>query len=191
MERGLLEVPAAHSGSAEQAHPALLVFHLSDKIFALPLASIERLVPIAALAHPPGMPALLEGVLNLAGEAVPTLRLDRLFALPEQRVGLYSTLVVVRARDVCESHVREGADGRFALLVEQASHILQAGAGVLFPIGEGFTWNGCVDAVVQAKEGPIPVLCPAKMLLETEREALRDFQVISRRRMDQWQGGAA
>ena len=32
---------------------------------------------MAELATPPGLPAALEGVLNLAGVAIPVLRLDR------------------------------------------------------------------------------------------------------------------
>ncbi len=175
----MLKSPAALSAGAS-SHPALLVFHLSDKTFALPLACIERLVPIAALAHPPGMPIALEGILNVGGEAVPTFRLDRLFGLPEQRVGLYSTLILVR-----------DAAGRFALLVEQASYILQAGEGTLVPIAEGATWNGCVAAVVRAKDAAVHALSPAKVLLEKERQALRDFQLVSQQRMEQWWGGAA
>jgi purine-binding chemotaxis protein CheW len=75
---------------------ALLVFHLGGALAALPLENVERILPMAELAHPPGLPSMLEGFLNLAGIVVPVLRLDRLLQLPVQPPGLYSMLILLK-----------------------------------------------------------------------------------------------
>src|SRR5690349_6005793 len=97
-------------GPEPHSHHVLLVFQLADRLAAFPIGDVERIAPMAELACPPGLPSALEGVLNLAGAAVPVLRLDRLFRLPAQRVGLYSMLIVLRAA---------GGGDRIAILVKR------------------------------------------------------------------------
>ena len=93
---------------------ALLVFHLAGQLAAVPLEDVERIAPMAQLARPPGMPASLEGILNLAGTATPVVRLDRLLQLPAPQPGLYSMLIVMKGVSA----------GWVALLVYRFSEIL-------------------------------------------------------------------
>ncbi len=93
----------------------LLIFQLSDRLAAVRLEDVERITPMAELATPPGLPAALEGVLNLAGAAIPVLRLDRLFGLPAQQVSLYSMLIILKA---------SSREGSLALLVDRVSEVL-------------------------------------------------------------------
>ncbi len=65
-----------------------------------------------ALARPPGLPAILEGILNLGGVAIPVVKLDRLFGLPERVAGLYTPIIVLRSQNP------------LALLVDKVSEIL-------------------------------------------------------------------
>ena len=51
---------------------------------------------MATLFAPPGLPAGLAGFLDLRGTAVPIVRLDRLFDLPELRPGLHTPMIVLR-----------------------------------------------------------------------------------------------
>src|SRR5713226_8157522 len=75
---------------------ALVVFHLAGQLAAVPLENVERIAPMADLVRPPGMPAPLEGILNLGGRAAPVVRLDRLLCLPVRIPGLYSMLIVLK-----------------------------------------------------------------------------------------------
>jgi len=90
---------------------ALLMFHVGGQFSALPLECVERIEPMAQLAHPPGTPSPVEGILNLGGRAVAVLRLDRLLQLPERLPGLYSMLILLK--DV--------SDARVALLVDRSA----------------------------------------------------------------------
>jgi chemotaxis signal transduction protein len=51
-----------------------VVFHLSGQLAAIRLENVDRIAPMAQLARPPGLPSPLEGILNLAGTAMPVLR---------------------------------------------------------------------------------------------------------------------
>jgi hypothetical protein len=77
----------------------LLLFHLSGQSAAFPVANVHSVAPMASLARPPGLPSVLEGILNLGGAAVPVLRLDRLFHLPVQEcVALSEFQVMAQGR---------------------------------------------------------------------------------------------
>jgi purine-binding chemotaxis protein CheW len=150
---------------------------LAEQTAALPIESVQRIVPMAQLARPPGLPSLLEGILNLGGKAAPVLRLDRLLHLPLQRLGLYSTLIIVNGV----------TDGRIAILVDRVSEILTVPASALLPIGEEDSFNACAEAAVSVQGQMVPLLSPVRILLEKEREALSQFQAMAQRRLLDWE----
>lgn len=159
----------------------LLVFQLADHWAALSLKEVERIVPMAELARPPGLPLALEGVLNLAGNATPVLRLDRLFKLAPQKLDLYSLLVILRGPD----------QGRFAITVDRVSQIAQVSESALLPIEPEDSFNGCAEATVTIDNQVVHVLSPTRILLAKERDSLSEFQTMAQQRLQQWRGGQA
>jgi purine-binding chemotaxis protein CheW len=132
---------------------------------------------MAHLARPPGLPAPLEGILNMAGEAVPVWRLDRLLQLPEQRPGLYSMLILLKGVSDC----------RTAMLVDRVSEILSVPEGALLPVGAKDSFNACAEAEVSLKGQVIHLLSVGRILLVQEREALSGFQAMAQRRLQDWE----
>ncbi len=155
----------------------LLVFHLGGQLAAIPLAEVESIAPMAHLERPPGLPSAMEGILNLAGSAVPVWRLDRLFQLPEQPPGLYSMLILLKRI----------ADCRTAMLVSRASEILSVPESALLPVGAKDSFNACAEAEVSVKGGTIHLLSPARILLRQEQDALTTFQTMAQRRLRDWE----
>src|SRR2546422_2036736 len=155
---------------------SLLVFRLAGQLAALPLESVERIAPMAQLSRPPGLPYVLEGILNLAGRAVPVLRLDRLLELPEQPLGLYSMLILLKGV----------SNGRIAILVDRVSEILPRPESAFLPVGKDHSFNACAEAAVSVRGEIVNVLSPARILLEKEREALSGFQAMAQRRLQDW-----
>jgi purine-binding chemotaxis protein CheW len=153
----------------------LLVFQLADRLAALPVENVERVTPMADLGRPPGLPSALEGVLDLAGAAVPVLRLDRLFGLPAQTVGLYSMLVILRGLP----------EQRLALLADRVTGILSIPEGGLLRIGEEDSFNGCAEATVMSGDRKVHVLSPSRMILAKERDVLSEFQVAAQQRLEE------
>ena len=56
----------------------VLVFYIGSERYALPLAAVVRVLPVARLAALPGAPAYVAGLLDLHGEPVPVIDLSRL-----------------------------------------------------------------------------------------------------------------
>ena len=131
---------------------------------------------MAQLSRPPGLPYVLEGILNLAGRAVPVLRLDRLLELPEQPLGLYSMLILLKGV----------SNGRIAIVVDQVSEILPLPESAFLPVGKDHSFNACAEAAVSVRGEIVNVLSPARILLENEREALSAFQAMAQRRLQDW-----
>ena len=154
-----------------------LVFHLSSQLAALPLGAVESIAPMAHLARPPGMPSALEGILNLAGAAVPVWRLERLLQLPEQRPGLYSALIIMNGIASCRS----------ALLVDRVSQVLSLPESALLPIGAEASFNACAEAEISHNGKIIHVLSPNRVLLEQEREAMAGFRAMAEQRLQDWE----
>jgi purine-binding chemotaxis protein CheW len=166
-----IDIPEPHFSST------LLVFQLSDRVAAVRLEDVERITPMAELVSPPGLPSALEGILNLAGIAIPVLRLDRLFTLPAQRLGLYSMLVILKAP----------RQGRFALLVDRVSEILPVPESAFLPIDQEDSFNGCAEATVAVRDETVHLLSPIRILVAKERAALSEFQIMAQRRLQEWE----
>ena len=150
----------------------MLIFDLAGLRCAVDASEVRQIVPMALLSHPPGLPYLLQGFLNLRGETVPVLRLDRLFGLPEQEPGLYTPLVLLR---------REG--GTMALMADRVIDMRSLPADSFSPVAEHYSFNGCAEAEVRVPEGVIHVLSPRRILVEQERQSLAHFQHMAEERL--------
>ncbi|MFZ2855879.1 MAG: chemotaxis protein CheW [Rhodocyclaceae bacterium] len=64
----------------------LLVFAVDERAFALPLERVERAVRAVAITPLPQAPAIVCGVINIAGRIVPVVDLRRRFSLPERAI---------------------------------------------------------------------------------------------------------
>ena len=160
-----------------EANRSLLVFQVAGKTAALPIESVMRITPMAQLAHPPGMPSALEGILNLGGAAVPVLRLDRLLQLPPSAPTLYSMLIVLQS--VSSSPI--------ALLVDRVSGMRSVPEAALVRVSVEDSFNGCAESIVSEQGEAIHVLAPERILLTRERETLSEFQSAAQQRLAEWE----
>lgn len=157
----------------------LLVFSVSGQAYALPLGTVQEIVPMAALSRPPGMPALLAGFLNLGGQAIAVLRLDQMFSLPDLTPGLYTPLVIVRL-----------AEGLLALMVEKVSRIVTVFDSAMVPIREQDSFNDCAEGLINSAEGTVLLLSAERLLLEKERQCLANLEAQEQERLGNWEGTA-
>jgi purine-binding chemotaxis protein CheW len=164
----------------------VLIFQLASHWAALPLEAVERITPMAQVARPPGLPTPLEGVLNLAGAAVPVLRLDRLFGLPPQTLGLYSALIVLRGGVLRGGVLSGGAGQHIAIVADRASEVISISQTALLPLGEQCVFNDCATAALRRGDALVHLLSPARLLLEQERRSLAEFQSLAQQRLEGW-----
>jgi purine-binding chemotaxis protein CheW len=65
----------------------LVIFALDAQRYALPLASVERIVRAVEATRLPNAPAIVLGAINVAGRVLPVLNLRRRFGLPEREIS--------------------------------------------------------------------------------------------------------
>lgn len=74
----------------------LVVFRLAEQQYALPLAVVQRVLPMVAVAPLPQAPRLTLGVISLHGTIVPVLDLRRRFGFPPHEYGLAGHLLLAQ-----------------------------------------------------------------------------------------------
>ena len=146
----------------------LLIFHAGGMGCAFPLETVQEIVPMATLFSPPGLPSGLAGFLDLRGTAVPILRLDRLFDLPERQPGLHTPMIILR-----------GVSGPIGVLVESVHGIAAAPSLRLLDIPEDRTFRGCATAALELDGDPIHLLSPAALTAANEDRLLEDFSAMA------------
>ena len=73
---------------------ACLPFFLDDRTFALPLEMVERVTRMVAVTPLPGAPAVVRGVIDVAGDFVPVVDPRVRFGLHPVRLLPYQQLVI-------------------------------------------------------------------------------------------------
>ncbi len=127
---------------------------------------------MAMLSTPPGLAHCLAGFLNLRGTAIPILRLDRLFDLPEQRAGLYTPLIIFRT-----------GNSPAGVLVASVRRIVSAASAAFLPLPEHHIFRDCATASIDVSGDIIYLLSPERILLENERSLLAELQVMEQARL--------
>lgn len=74
----------------------LVIFRLEEQQYALPLSTVERVLPMIAVSPLPHAPPLALGMINVHGTIVPVLDLRYRFGLPPRAYGLAAHLLLAR-----------------------------------------------------------------------------------------------
>jgi purine-binding chemotaxis protein CheW len=152
----------------------LLIFHSSGLGCAFPLEAVREIVPMDRLSSPPGLPSGLVGFLDLRGTAIPIVRMDRLFDLPEQCPGLHTPMIVLR-----------GVLAPIGILVNSVRGIVQVPSAGLLEIPIDGTFGGCATGAMEFEGDLIHVLSPAALLRANEDRMLADYSAMSQVRLAQ------
>lgn len=73
----------------------VLAFHIGPDRYGLPLRDINRVLPAATLRALPGAPPFVAGLLDLHGQPIPVLDLNRLAGLAQGSLWADSRIVLV------------------------------------------------------------------------------------------------
>lgn len=93
------------------------MFHLDRQRYALPVARVERVLRMLAIAPFPKAPEVVSGAFELHGEIVPVVDVRRRFRLPPRAPRLTDHLLLARGRH-----------RRFALVVEHVEPVVSVPA---------------------------------------------------------------
>lgn len=153
----------------------VIAFRLCGQGFGLPVDRVREVVPIAWLDRPPHLPALVQGILNLGGQAVPVLRLDRLLGLAEGRFGLDASILVMRPR--------AGEAGVFGLLVEHVDVVRPMDEFQAMGLAPEQSFNSCLAESLERDGQVVHLLSWENILLKQERDRLAEFQAKAQERL--------
>jgi purine-binding chemotaxis protein CheW len=74
-----------------------VVFRLDEQRYALPLGAVERIVHAVEVTALPDGPAIVLGVIDMAGRVLPVLDLRGRFGLPQRAIGPADQLLIAQA----------------------------------------------------------------------------------------------
>lgn len=156
---------------------AYVIFNVGSVPCALAHEHVRKVLPLPAMGRPPGLPAVVEGILDLAGTAIPVLRLDRLFGLAAEPLHAYRHLILLSS-----------SEPPLALLVDQAIGVLNVPSARITPLHLSETFNGCVVGQIADAGAPIHVLSVERLLDRREQRVLAEFQAHQQRRLEEMRG---
>ena len=73
----------------------LLTFTVAGQMYGLPVHQVVRIIEMVTITRLPGVPDLIQGVINLGGKTVPVMDLRHRFGLPSQAYGLHTPIILV------------------------------------------------------------------------------------------------
>lgn len=94
-------------------------FTLDERRFALPLETVERVLPVIEITLLPKAPRIIDGVVEFDGRVIPVVNTRRRFSLAEKETSLADRIIIARtsrrtvaliADSVSEVGGCEGAD---------------------------------------------------------------------------------
>jgi chemotaxis-related protein WspB len=103
----------------------VLVFHIGPERYALRLAAIARVLPVAALKAIALAPPFVAGLLDLHGEPVPVIDLSRLAGVLPEQVWFDTRIVLADYR------LPAGGSATLGLLAEHVTGIEDIACGAL------------------------------------------------------------
>jgi purine-binding chemotaxis protein CheW len=81
---------------AAQAQRNLVVFRLEAQGYAIPVEAILQIIEMVAITPLPQVNPVVEGIINLRGEAVPVLNFRRYLGMPTAPLRLHTPIILVR-----------------------------------------------------------------------------------------------
>lgn len=132
----------------------VLVFHIGAERYALPLASVLRVLPVARLTALPGAPHYVPGLLDLHGAPVPVIDLSRLAGTPPDAVRYDTRILLVEIE----------ALGRVRTLGLKAERVAGVAELAAAPVDAGVAAAPWLGRVAATADGLLQLLAPQRIL---------------------------
>ncbi len=141
----------------------LVVFHLTDEEYAVPITQVHEIIKPAEITHIPGMPDFVEGVINLRGKVIPIIDIRKRFNLEQKEQDEETRIVVV---DVGVQTV--------GLVVDAVTEVLRLSTEAIDPVPVTIAKisSEYLKGIGKLKERLIIILDIEKMLTEIEKISL-------------------
>lgn len=122
----------------------LVVFYLDEQRYALHLNSVERVVLVVEITPLPKAPAIVRGIINVAGTLTPVLDIRSRFNLPGRDISLSDQLIIART-----------ARRQVALVVDAVGEVMELPAEEQIEAGAILPGLDYLTGVVKLADGLI------------------------------------
>lgn len=140
---------------------SLLAFAIDDRTFALPLERVERAIRAVAITPLPQAPAIVLGVIDIAGRIVPVIDLRRRCGLPERGLALSDQLLIASTRQ-----------RQLAMVVDAALGVIDCAAEDFVAVDSIVAGTSYLRGIVKGPSGMILIHDLDSFLSLEESEAL-------------------
>lgn len=150
--------PASSIGASAQ----LVMFRLEGQRYAVRLDVVERIVRAVAVTALPGAPAIVLGVIDVAGKIIPVLNLRKRLGLPDRDIGVPDQFLIART-----------AQRPVALVVDEALALIDVPAAEIVESIQIVPRLGFIQGVVKLPDGLALIHDLESFLSLEEAESLR------------------
>jgi purine-binding chemotaxis protein CheW len=135
----------------------LVVFTLDAQLYALPLASVQRVVRMVEVTPLPKAPEIVLGVIDVHGSIIPVMSMRRRFGRPEPEASLNGQLIVADTGTRCVALVVTSVTGVIERTVEEVTEAEKIVPGAQYVEGiskleDGIVFIHNVDRFLSKKE---------------------------------------
>lgn len=135
----------------------LVVFTLDAQLYALPLASVQRVVRMVEVTPLPKAPEIVLGVIDVHGSIIPVMSMRRRFGRPEPEASLNGQLIVADTGTRCVALVVTSVTGVIERTVEEVTEAEKIVPGAQYVEGiskleDGIVFIPNVDRFLSKKE---------------------------------------
>jgi purine-binding chemotaxis protein CheW len=135
----------------------LVVFTLDDRLYALPLARVQRVVSVVDVTPLPKAPGVVLGVINLRGNIIPVMSMRTRFGLPEAETNLSDQIIVADTATRTVGLLVNSVSGVIERALEEVIETEKIVPGAQYVGGIAKTEDGIllihdVDRLLSAKE---------------------------------------
>jgi purine-binding chemotaxis protein CheW len=135
----------------------LVVFTLDAQLYALPLASVQRVLRMVEVTPLPNAPEVVLGVIDVHGIIIPVMSMRKRFGRPEPEASLSGQLIVAETGTRCVALVVTSVTGVIERTVEEVTEAEKIVPGAQYvegisKLGDGIVFIHNVDRFLSKKE---------------------------------------
>ena len=99
----------------------VVVSHLADEEYGLPIKHIQEIIRLPEITHMPGLPGFVEGIINLRGKIIPIIDLRKKFVLPLKPKNDKNRIIIVEIMSVEGTHEKQN----IGLVVDGVTEVIR------------------------------------------------------------------
>ncbi|HOO91685.1 MAG TPA: chemotaxis protein CheW [Syntrophales bacterium] len=139
----------------------LVIFHLGNKPFALPVPAVQRIIRAVEVTAVPKAPEIVTGIINLHGMFIPVFNIRMRFQLPPKDMDLDDQMIIATT-----------AKRTIALIVDSVDDVIEVSKERIITAEKVLPELEYVKGIIKTEDGMILIHDLERFLSLSEEETL-------------------